>query len=424
MGRNNRGSLPLIAALFALACSGAKAPQPDGAIGKPDLAGDVPRIASSDALPHGCVDLAWKGTRIGGGTGFLDRRLYAFWMSGNDFMEASIATHDGSSSVTKRSLQSVAPITGAGTHDGRFLAGTRDGQKFTVLTGDLGVPEFSKTSFDVPAELGITPNVDSVAWDGEAFNMELDSVDFSTWAVRLNPDGSVRQPPTKYGLMVDASYEGYDLGYKISTNATSGATYLFSATYPRNITGHTRDGKRLSWIPDEGVLTLPLFSGPPYDSMGISSSGGAARPTVSADDQGGVWIGWKQSTNRAHSLFGIQHIAADGASGPAMWFDKFGSMAHSLLARSSERALLLASNGYELYLCDVNGDKLSEPRLLTEEQPYGSASVVIYREMQLVSDGSTDWLIMDQPTQWAMAVRVLKIVPGCVYPTYPTQLLP
>jgi hypothetical protein len=414
--------LPLTASLFALACSGASGAKPDGASAGADLAGDVRRIANSDTDGRrDCVDLAWWTYPIRGGAGLWNGRLFVFWSAANALAETSIAADGGGLSTIKRPFAS--PATGAGTHERRFLAGTRNGKTFSVLTGDLGDPGFSQTSLDVPAALGITPAIDFIAWDGEAFNVELDSSDKTTWAARLNSDGSVKQVPTQYGLMVDSSSEGYELGYKISTNATSGVTYLFAATYQRDITGHTRDGKRLSWIPDEGVLTLPLYSGPPYEGMGISSSGGAARPAVSADDQGGVWIGWKQSTNRAHSLLGIQHIAADGTLGPTAWFDKFGSMAHSLLARSSERALLLTSNGYELYLCDVNGDKLSEPRLLTEEQPYGSAEVVDYREMQLLSDGNTDWLVMEQGTQRTVAVRVLKIAPGCVYPTHPAELL-
>ncbi len=43
--------------------------------------------------------------------------------------------------------------------------------------------------------------------------------------------------------------------------------------------------------------------------------------------------------------------------------------------------------------------------------------------MQLLSDGTTDWLVMQQGTQRTVAVRVLKIAPGCVYPTHPTELL-
>ncbi len=304
-------------------------------------------------------------------------------------------------------------------HDGVFLAGTRSKDGYPVVTGALGDPEFSETSFVVPADADID-SVDFIAWDGEAFSMELDSSDKSTWAVRLNPDGSVRQPPTKYGLMVDSSYAGYDLGYKISTNATSGVTYLFSANFLRSITGHTRDGQRLSWISEEGVLTLPLYSD---TDRGIDPDGGAAVPAVSTDDSGGAWIAWKQSTSRAHSLLGIQHIAADGVLGPTVWFEHFGSMTHALLARSPERALLLTSNMYELYLSDVNGDQISEPRLLTVEQPYGLAERVDYREMQLLSDGTTDWLVMEQGTQRTVAVRVLKIAPGCVYPTHPTELL-
>jgi hypothetical protein len=423
MGPNNRGLLPLAAALFALACAGAKAPQPDGAIGKPDLVGDLQRIASSEVARSGdCVDLAWNAYPIRGGAGLWNGRIYVFWEAAIGLAETSIRTDGSGLSTTKR--QGTGPVTGAGTHDGQFLAGARDGQVFSVLTGALADPQFSKTSFEIPAAIGITPAVDFVAWDGEAFNMELDSVDKSTWAVRLNPDGSVKLPPTKYGLMLDSSSEGYDLGYKISTNATSGVTYLFSATYPRNITGHTRDGKRLAWIPAEGVLTLPLYSGPPYDSMGISSSGGATRPAVSTDDQGGAWISWDQSTNRTPAdLLGIQHIAADGAFGPTIWFGEIGSMAYSLLARDSESALLVFSNGHGLYTCDVNGDKISPPRHLTEQQPAGSGDLVDYREMQLLADGTTDWLVMQQGTQRTVAVRVLKIAPGCVYPTYPTELL-
>jgi hypothetical protein len=138
-------------------------------------------------------------------------------------------------------------MTAAGAHDGQFLAGAHDGQAFSVIAGILGDPGFTKTSFESPEDLGVTPSINFVAWDGEAFNVELHAVGRSTWAVRLNPDGSVKQPPTKYGLMADSSYEGYDLGYKISTNATSGVTHLFSATYERMITGHTRNDKRLPW---------------------------------------------------------------------------------------------------------------------------------------------------------------------------------
>jgi hypothetical protein len=291
-----------------------------------------------------------------------------------------------------------------------------------LVTGALGDPGFSVASFESPAGLGIG-TADFIAWDGEAFNMELDSSDKSTWVARLNSDGSLKQAPTRYGLMTDSSFEGFEPGYKLSTNATSGMTYLFSATYQRNVTGHTRYGKPLSWIPAEGVLTLPLYSGPPYEDMGISSDGGATGPAVSADDQGGAWIAWNQSTTREHSLLGIQHIAAEGALGPTMWFDPYGSMAQSLLARSSESALLVSSDGYGLYTCDVSGDKLSAARNLTEQQPAGSGGIVDYREMQIVSDGNTDWLVMDQGTQRTVAVRVLKIAPGCVYPTHPAELL-
>jgi hypothetical protein len=421
--------VPLTGTLFALACSGAGGPQPDGATGKTDLPGDAQRNPGSDVTrPRGCVDLAWNAYPIRGGAGLWNGRLYVFWPAGKELAETSIATDGGGLSTTKRQVFPVGTddrtkfLPSAGTYAGGYLAAAQALDTFLVVTGVLGEPGFSTTPLEISGDLGIR-SADIIAWDGEAFNVELDSSDFSTWSVRLNPDGSVKQPPTKYGLMVDSSYEGYDLGYKISTNAISGVTYLFSATYPRNITGHTRDGKPLAWIPAEGVLTLPLYSGPPYSDKGIDSAGGATHPAVSADDQGGAWIAWTQSTNREHSLLGIQHIAADGALGRTMWYETTWSMAHSLLARSPDRALLLTSNAYELYLCDVIGDKLSEPRLLTVEQPHGLAETVDYREMQLLSDGSTDWLVMQQGTRSTVAVRVLKIAPGCVYPTHPTELL-
>jgi hypothetical protein len=411
--------LSLAAAFFALACTGTAAPQPDG--------------ASADGFrSRDCVDLAWNAYPVRGGASLWNGRLYVFWyalgMAVDELAETSIATNGGSLSTIKRQVFPAGTdpntrfLPSAGMHEAGYLAAAQARDTFLVVAGALGKPEFSVASLEFSADLGIR-TADFIAWDSEAFNMELDSSDKTTWAVRLNPDGSIKQSPTKYGLMLDSSYAGYDLGYKISTNSTSGVTYLFSATFERDITGHTRDGKLLPWIPAEGVLTLPLFTGSPYQEMGISDIGGATRPTVSTDDQGGTWIGWKQSTNRDHSLLGIQHIAMDGALGPTVWFDKFGSMAHSLLARSPERALLLASNGYEMYLCDVAGGKLSEPRLLTEEQPYGSAEVVDYREMQILTDGNTDWLVMQQGTQSTVAVRVLKIALGCVYPTHPTELL-
>jgi hypothetical protein len=437
MRRKRPQHLPLASALFAVACSGTGTPKPDASVevarpdlaadapkevGRSDLVADAPRDVESDAdRPSNCVDLAWKGTRISGAVGFWQRRLYAFSTAGTDLTEASISIDDGSSSITKRSMSPT--LTGLGTHDGRFLAGARDGEAFTVITGDLGDPRVSQSSFAIPEGMGVTPNVDFVAWDGEAFNMELGSSGFYTWALRLNPDGSVKQPLSKYGMLVDASYEGYDLGYKISTSAKSGVTYLFAATYQRQITGHTRDGTLLSWIPAGGVLTLPLFLGPPYYDMGIISSGGATSPTVSADDQGGAWIAWWQETNRLHNLLGVQHIAADGVLGTPLWFDEYASMAHTLLARTSESALLVMSSGHALYTFEVNGGKLSAARPLTEKQPAGSSNTVMYREMQIVSDGGTDWLVMDQPTEWSMTVRILKIAPGCVYPTYPAEAL-
>jgi hypothetical protein len=109
--------------------------------------------------------------------------------------------------------------------------------------------------------------------------------------------------------------------------------------------------------------------------------------------------------------------------GQPLWFDKRSSATHALLARSSERALLVFSSGTSLHTVDIDGQGLSEPRLLTEEQPNDSAKSVDYREMQLLSDGSTDWVVMEQGTQRTVAVRVLKIAPGCVYPTHPTELL-
>jgi len=369
------------------------------------------------------VDCAWEVKQVRGGTTLADGQLVLTWANLSVIRDEPLVLTTTTLDATGQIVANVArePVSDGwveamGYAPNGTLAFAMPSAQFGL--GHARDPALTLTTIDpAGADIGVTTHV---AWDGEAFTIDLrDGGTLLT--TRRSPDGELLLAPVEFGVMGALSYVGYDLGYKSSTNPVSGRTFVFSADTGRTLAGHERSGERIAWIPESGALDLPAPPCDGSDGWGVVCEAGAGLPAVAADPEGGVWLAWSQSTVRTPAVIGgVQHYDAEGNAGPFLWFrtpegDRGGMDTSALFAYSSSRALLVASSGSALYAFEVDGDEVSEARVVTTHVPEPTA-IEGYRELELLSDGGDlTWLVFEQDQR----IRSLRIAPGCVYPPDP-----
>jgi len=349
------------------------------------------------------VDRAWQVWRLRGGAALLDGDLSVTW--GNR------------SVVTDEPLVPSTTVLGAdGLVKGNLAreaisAGNIDAMGYSP-TGEIALvgwppklwvghsDEAALTFVELEPELEAA-TATHVAWDGEAFTIDL--LNGSTlYTVRRSASGEAVLPPTEFGGMGALSYVNYDSGYKSSTNPVSGRTFSLEAGSSRWLAGHERNGERIPWIPETGSVMLAPPPCDGSDGWGVVCEAGAGLPAVAADPEGGVWVAWSQSTVRELSVVGgVQHYDADGNPGPFIWFrtpegDGGGAGNAAIHAFSASSALLVSSSGAALYAFDIEDSTISEARAITDfvDSPY----IEGFFELVLLRDDNSDltWLVFDQ----------------------------
>jgi hypothetical protein len=180
---------------------------------------------------------------------------------------------------------------------------------------------------------------------------------------------------------------------------TSGRSFLFDAPSAyRALTGHERDGSRISWIPESGWVNVkvPIFE----------TDGGSA-PMVRTDPEGGVWIAWVQSESR------YAHYSASGeldAYGRFPW-----ATVQTFLPRGGPRAELYASNSdFRLYRYDIDGMNISEPTVVVDSPCRANGCNPFW--LGAFERNGENWLWFDEPHPDVLQLlRIVKVVPGCTY---------
>jgi len=369
------------------------------------------------------VDRAWVAERFRGGAELIDGQLWITWGnrsagSGEPLVLSTVAL--GANGELSEPLVREG-LPGAWM-DAMGYSPTGD-IGFALMNEDYGInhvaePEGVMTELDPEGEdLGVTTHV---AWDGEAFTIDLRNGS-TLYTVRRSPSGELVLPPTEFGGMGALSYVSYDSGHKSSTNPVSGRTFSLEAGGSRWLAGHERNGERVPWIPEAGSVMLAPPPCDGSDGWGVVCEAGAGLPAVAADPEGGVWVAWSQSTVRELSVVGgVQHYDADGNPGPFIWFrtpegDGGGAGNAAIHAFSASSALLVSSSGAALYAFDIEDSTISEARAITDfvDSPY----IEGFRELVLLRDDNSGltWLVFDQDAR----IRALKVAPGCVYPPDP-----
>lgn len=260
-----------------------------------------------------------------------------------------------------------------------------------------------------PSQLGLQTHA---AWDGKAFALHAYGAppQFTLHVARVDPQGNVLLPFTQYGITKNTSSGAF--GHKSSTNPISGRTYVFDADLSNRLSGHLQDG---SPLPGTGPTSGPKV----VEAIGLQTTE-TSRAAVSADADG-AWVGWSQ-TNTTPTLKDLvfQRLDIDGnPEGAAIKTsitpldDPGGIWRLAVLSRGKDRVFAVGASPTRVY------------GFLIENGVVGPASVIVDAEgsqnfdvRDLVAFDYEDetWIGFSEVAAEG-AIRVLRVKPGCVYPS-------
>jgi hypothetical protein len=137
-------------------------------------------------------------------------------------------------------------------------------------------------------------------------------------------------------------------------------------------------------------------------------------PALGLEDSGGAWLVFSDMYG-ANLYSQAAYLAPDGSVAEPLRIDAPADdpgrgEAHAVVARGADSALIYSRTGYRLYEYEITEGTLSEPRIVVG----WSDEMLDLREMIAVEYGEERWLAFWQANE--ANVRVLKAVPGCVYP--------
>ncbi len=302
----------------------------------------------------------------------------------------------------------------AGHEDDSFVAVVEyepqyetEGSPILLVRGQLAQPQLlGSVELSTPEVAGVS-RPSHVAWDGEAYAVQM-SDGQSLLVSRVGLDGSLLLPPTAYGVGMGVGYG--EQGYHSSTNAESGATFVYAAQSGRWVTGHQRDGSALPLAATDGGLTVL----PPE-----MSEAGAAYPAVAADELGGAWLVWQQfQSSGADNLHtGVAaRIDAEGQLDPVLAFaptaaDAWPPENSCVIARSDRDAWIASNTRQEILVWEVTDGLLGEPRTLVVG-PGGGTNLAVGMLTAFDWRGET-WFGFSHTSSGSL--HVVKADPGCVY---------
>jgi len=269
-----------------------------------------------------------------------------------------------------------------------------------LTLGRVGTEGVVQVDYCEDEECDATHMPTEVGWDGEAFAVHTHGADAGLEVARIAPDGTLLLPLTRYGAIGSAGY-GID-GHRTLTNAESGNTIMFDAGGSLRVSGHARDGSSLPWVGEAGLSQIL----PDLDSTNF--------PALGLEDSGGAWLVFSDMYG-ANYYSQAAYLAPDGSAAEPLRIDAPADdpgrgEAHAVVARGADSALIYSRTGYRLYEYEITDGTLSEPRIVVG----WSDEMLDLREMIAVEYGEERWLAFSQANE--LNVRVLKAVPGCVYP--------
>jgi len=302
----------------------------------------------------------------------------------------------------------------AGRSDGTFAVGhawVEDGKRPPrVAIGRLGSPEL-KTAL-IPLAVGdanMFAGQSAAGWDGEAFALHgYDAPpQFALFAARVDDQAQVLLPFTEFGWTKNPAYTVFT--HRVSTDATSGRSFVFDADGPRIVNAHERSG-------DQTPLTK---AGPMELKASGASEADSQYGVVSADSEGGAWFAWADDVVwGARPSLAVAHLDAKGSvthsfktQPPA---GDAGNFARHALVPRPTGAWLVSATGYGMYTFDVADSGLSAPARLVE----GLSDDNDVRDMEAIEFQGERWVSYAE-YKAERFIRVLKAKPGCVYPARP-----
>jgi len=393
------------------------------------------------ALPEGCVDVTIRAGLLGdagwpenvrfvrGGLLRAENAVLVVWKGYRGYPDGTIpafledtrtwvvvtALDPGTGAVLSHQLVDVFPPEVLTTEsdvwsvalnpDGAFAVAGSWGSSQEVgpleLTlGRLGTEGVVQVDYCEDEECDATHVPTEVGWDGEAFAVHTHAADAGLEVARIAPDGTLLLPLTRYGAIGSAGYGIF--GHRTLTNAESGNTIVFDADGSLRVSGHARDASSLPWVGEEGLIQVL----PDLDSTNF--------PALGLEDGGGAWLVFSDMYG-ANLYSQAAYLAPDGNVAAPLRIDPPADdpgrgEAHAVVAHGADSALIYSRTGYRLYEYEITEGTLSEPRIVVS----WSDEMLDLREMIAVEYGEERWLAFSQARE--LNVRVLKAVPGCVYP--------
>ena len=270
-----------------------------------------------------------------------------------------------------------------------------------------------------------------MTWDGEAFALHDWQGSsggtglFGLQVARVAPDGRVLLPPTVFGHTSEVG-TGV-LGFHLSTDPTSGMTYVFDATVQapnqyHMLSGHEREGTPLA-----GTEKMPKSVEP----VGMVKMFSGSDPAVDATPNG-AWVMWHQSDPIVDQRTIVQHLdrvgnadrPASQLSGPVD--DPFPDN-YAIVERSDGTPMTLWVGAYRVYFAE--GEPF-EPHVLVDyevgpipEKHAKDPKYIDARDFRAVetADGQVWVGFVEEPQAFVgnpnpAHYRLMRVAPGCVYP--------
>jgi len=259
--------------------------------------------------------------------------------------------------------------------------------------------------------------VTDIGWDGEAFAVHscLNSTG-DVFVARVSPEGEVLLPLTKYG---DAySGGGRPLGYRMSTNAESGMSYVFDTPgFGRGLGGHDRSGRSVVWAPDVSMdLVIP--------ELNISADRDATDQGLSAEPGGGVWTAWSQGDVNGNDQQVVAHVTVDGEIDQAVVYATYDSSIEGVwrpagvTSRSSRDVWVADVLSREIRSYSIVDAVVSPPHALVQDIFYDGERATL---LDVSDTKAFDW--QDERWLWFSesrpnvfpVIHVVKVIGDCQY---------
>jgi hypothetical protein len=256
-------------------------------------------------------------------------------------------------------------------------------------------------------------DVPDIGWDGEAFAVHAKvSSTNEIFVARVSPAGQLVLPPTKYGST--GSPGGTPLGHRMSTDPTSGMSYLLDVPgVGRFLSGHDRSGQAVPWAANRPMNIL-------IPELNVIDETLARNGGVAVDSTGGVWTVWAREPEAGVPYACIAaHVNKSGQVDRSFGFSGAAAFrAPAVIAASSTKAWVAIPEGRQIVAYEFDGGTMSPPRTIVSN-PYGTTGTgtLLYTDLTGAFDWQGErWLwFSEHRTGASLVLHVIKITSDCVY---------